>query len=124
MELDTKKAARKGFHGSLPLCSTVLQVRTLPRAALPHGERIQALVERDEGLDGSAGVDARGTDQAGQQLGRHDGAVEEGTEERHLCTPKQRSRIQDAAGHWDSVLAWPHRFPHGELQCDIHPPWW
>lgn len=70
-------------------------MRTLPRGALPRGERIQALVEWDEGLDRSAGVDARGTDQARQQLRSHDGAVEEGTEKRHLGTPKQKSRLQN-----------------------------
>lgn len=86
------------------------------KGSLAPWKRIQALVEWDEGLDGSAGVDARGTDEAGQQLGRHDGAVEEGTEKRHLGTPKEKSRLQNhcrrLTQHFGTKPVWPHCFSH------------
>lgn len=65
------------------------EVKTLPRGALPQQEeRIQALIERDEWLDGSAGIDARGTYEAWQQFCSHDCSIEERTKKWHLWTPK------------------------------------
>lgn len=65
------------------------EVRTLPRGASPQQEeRIQALVERDERLDGSAGIDARGTYEAWQELCSHDCSIKERTKKWHLWTPK------------------------------------
>lgn len=64
------------------------------KGALPPEQRIQALVERDEGLDGPAGVDARGADEARQQLRSHDGSVEERTKEWYLCPQAETTRVR------------------------------
>lgn len=52
-------------------------------------QRIQVLVERDEGLESSAGVDGRGSDHCGQNLHVDDGAIKQRTEKRHLFTHAQ-----------------------------------
>lgn len=52
-------------------------------------QRIQVLVEGDEGLESSAGVDGRGSDHGGQDLHVHDGAVKQRTEKWHLFTHAQ-----------------------------------
>lgn len=88
IELDTKKAltfSRKYFHKAYLLVAGYSEVRTLPRGTLHHQqERIQALVEWDERLDSSAGVDARGTYKAWQKLCSHNGSIKERTKKWHL----------------------------------------
>lgn len=49
-----------------------------------YSKKIQALIEWDEALHRSAGIDARGTDKAWQQLPTHDGSVEQRPKERNL----------------------------------------
>lgn len=83
----------EGCRPSLPLCRAAFKYAPC-QGALPLEQRIQALVERDEGLDGPAGIDARGTDEARQQLRGHDGSVEERTKEWHLCTQAETARVR------------------------------
>lgn len=49
-----------------------------------YSKKIQALIEWDEALHRSAGIDARGTDKAWQQLPTHDGSIEQRPKEWNL----------------------------------------
>ena len=53
-------------------------------------ERIQALVESETGFHRSAGIDARGTHQTGQQRSRDDGTIKQRPKERNLWTRTER----------------------------------
>lgn len=53
-------------------------------------KRIQVLVERNEGFQGSAGVDGCGSDHSRQNLHVHDGTVKERTKKRHLDAQGQK----------------------------------
>lgn len=64
-------------------------------------KRIQALVERQAGFDGPAGVDTGGPHQARQQRPRDDGAVEQRPEERNLKTFRGKAETtRRARGHF------------------------
>lgn len=54
------------------------------------GERIQALVESQPGLDSSAGIDTGGPHQARQQRRSDDGAAEQRPEKRNLGGRKEK----------------------------------
>lgn len=57
-------------------------------------ERIQVLVERNEGFQGSAGVDGCSSDHSRQNLHVHDGAVEEWPKKRHLDVQENVKNVQ------------------------------
>lgn len=57
-------------------------------------KRIQVLVERNEGFQGSAGVDGRSSDHSRQNLHVHDGAVEERPKKRHLDVQENVKTLQ------------------------------
>lgn len=67
----------------------ILKCHDLP-VVLNYGFQIQsslfveALIEWDEAFHCSAGVDARGTDKARQQLPTHDGSIKQRPKERNL----------------------------------------
>lgn len=49
-----------------------------------HVQRIQVLVQRNEGFEGSAGIDSCGSDHGGQNFHVHNGTVKQWTKEWHL----------------------------------------
>lgn len=68
--------------------------------------RIQALVERQAGLDGPAGVDTGGPHQAWQQRLRDDGAVKQRPEERDLKTfGGEAETMRRVRGHFCFLVA-------------------
>lgn len=73
---------------------------TLGRVSKLHiySKKIQALIEWDEALHRSAGIDARGTDKAWQQLPTHDGSIEQRPKERNLEFITEKLCSEPASG--------------------------
>lgn len=60
---------------------------------------VEALIEWDEALHRSAGIDARGTDKAWQQLPTHDRSIEQRPKERNLRLLRYRDK-EHMILHW------------------------
>lgn len=56
-------------------------------------QRIQVLVQGNEGFEGSAGIDGGGSDHGGQNLHVHDGAIKQWPKEWHLCEKEESSLL-------------------------------
>lgn len=59
-----------------------------------YSKKIQALIEWDEALHRSAGIDARGTDKAWQQLPTHDRSIEQRPKEWNLRIQNRKTMLK------------------------------